>query len=95
MMAARGGDLASFDIVVPAKNTGIAPGPMLTEFKEAGIPTKIDQGTIWIAKETTPAKKGDTINEKLAAILGKLDIKPVEAGISLYSAVEEGRKYTE
>ena len=95
MMAARGGDLASFDIVVPAKNTGIAPGPMLTEFKEAGIPTKIDQGTIWIAKETTPAKKGDAINEKLAAILGKLDIKPVEAGISLYSAVEEGLKYTE
>ena len=95
MMAARGGDVASIDIVVPAKNTGIAPGPMLTEFKEAGIPTKIDQGTIWIAKETTPAKKGDAINEKLAAILGKLDIKPVEAGISLYSAVEEGLKYTE
>ena len=94
MMAARGGDLASFDIVVPAKNTGIAPGPMLTEFKEAGIPTKIDQGTIWIAKDTTPAKKGEAINEKLASLLGKLDIKPVEAGISLYSAVEEGLKYT-
>ena len=95
MMGARSGDIASIDIVVPEKNTGIAPGPMLTEFKEAGIPTKIDQGTIWIAKETTPAKKGDAINEKLAAILGKLDIKPVEAGISLYSAVEDGLKYTE
>jgi len=95
MMGARSGDIASIDIVVAEKNTGIAPGPMLTEFKEAGIPTKIDQGTIWIAKETTPAKKGDAINEKLAAILGKLDIKPVEAGISLYSAVEEGLKYTE
>jgi len=81
-------------ILVPAKNTGIAPGPMLTEFKEAGIPTKIDQGTIWIAKDTTPAKKGEAINEKLASLLGKLDIKPVEAGISLYSAVEEGLKYT-
>ena len=95
MMAARGGDVASVDIVVPAKNTGIAPGPMLTEFKEASIPTKIDQGTIWIAKDSTPVKKGETINEKLASILGKLDIKPVEAGISLYSAVEEGLKYTE
>ena len=68
MMGARSGDIASIDIVVPEKNTGIAPGPMLTEFKEAGIPTKIDQGTIWIAKETTPAKKGDAINEKLAEI---------------------------
>ena len=95
MMMARGGDIASIDVVVEEKNTGIAPGPMLTEFKDAGIPTKIDQGTIWIAKETTPAKKGDAINEKLAAILGKLDIKPVEAGISLYSAVEDGLKYTE
>jgi large subunit ribosomal protein L10 len=68
MMGARSGDIASIDIVVPAKNTGIAPGPMLTEFKDAKIPTKIDQGTIWIAKDTTPAKKGETINEKLASI---------------------------
>ena len=95
LMAARGGDLASFDIVVPAKNTGIAPGPMLTEFKEAGIPTKIDQGTIWIAKDTTPVLKGAAISDKLASILGKLDIKPVEAGISLYSALEEGIAYSE
>ena len=95
MMAARGGDIASIDVVVPAKNTGIAPGPMLTEFKEAGIPTKIDQGTIWIAKDTTPVKKGEAINEKLATLLGKLDIKPVEAGISLYAALEDGFKYTE
>ena len=95
MLAARGGDISSIDIVVPEKNTGIAPGPMLTEFKEAGIPTKIDQGTIWIAKETTPVKKGGVIDEKLAPLLGKLDIKPVEAGISLYSAVEEGLKYSQ
>ena len=95
MMAARGGDIASIDIVVPAKNTGIAPGPMLTEFKEAGIPTKIDQGTIWIAKDSTPVLKGEGINEKLASILGKLDIKPVEAGISLFVALEDGLKYAE
>ena len=95
MMNARGGDISSIDIVIPAKNTGIAPGPMLTEFKDAGIPTKIDQGTIWISKDTTPVLKGEVINEKLASILGKLDIKPIEAGISLFAAVEEGTKYTE
>jgi len=95
MMSARGGDIASMDILVPAKNTGIAPGPMLTEFKEAGIPTKIDQGTIWIAKDSTPVLKGGVINEKLASLLGKLDIKPVEAGISLHSALEDGLKYAE
>ena len=95
MMAARGGDVSSIDILVPEMNTGIAPGPMLTEFKEAGIPTKIDQGTIWISKDTTPAHKGDVINDKLASILGKLDIKPVEAGITLYAALEDGTVYSE
>ena len=94
MMPARAGDIASMDVVVPAKNTGIAPGPMLTEFKEAGIPTKIDQGTIWIMKDSTPVKKGEPINEKLAPLLGKLDIKPVEAGIALESALEEGLQYS-
>ncbi|HIE47076.1 MAG TPA: 50S ribosomal protein L10 [Nitrosopumilus sp.] len=95
MMNARGGDIASIDVVVPAKNTGIAPGPMLTEFKNAGIPTKIDQGTIWIAKDSTPVLKGEPISVQLAAILGKLDIKPVEAGIALYTALEDGIKYAE
>ena len=95
MLAARGGDISSIDIVVPEKNTGIAPGPMLTEFKEAKIPTKIDQGTIWISKKTTPVKKGGVINQKFAALLGKLDIKPVEAGIALYSAIEDGLKYSQ
>ena len=93
MMAARAGDTASIDVVVPAVNTGVAPGPMLTEFKEAGIPTKIDQGTIWITKETVPVRKGEVIGEKLAPLLGKLDIKPVEAGIALESALEEGLVY--
>lgn len=94
MLPARGGDTASIDVVISAKNTGIAPGPMLTEFKEAKIPTKIDQGTIWITKDTTAASKGDVISTKLAALLGKLDIKPVEAGIELAGALESGIVYT-
>ena len=94
MLPARAGDTASIDVVVPAKNTGIAPGPMLTVFKDAGIPTKIDQGTIWITKDTVPVKKGGTIGENLAPLLAKLDIKPVEAGILLDSALEDGVVYT-
>jgi len=95
MLAARAGDIASIDVVVRPKNTGVAPGPMLTDFKEAKIPTKIDQGTIWITKETIPVKKGEAISEKLAGLLGKLDIKPVEAGITLAAAIEEGVQYSE
>jgi len=95
LLTARGGDIASIDVVVPPKNTGIAPGPMLTEFKENKIPTKIDQGTIWILKETTPVKKGEPISTKLAALLGKLDIKPIEAKIILNSALSEGILFAE
>ena len=94
-LVARGGDTASIDVVVPPKNTGIAPGPMLTEFKDNKIPTKIDQGTIWILKETTPVKKGEVISTKLAALLGKLDIKPIEARIVLNSALSESILFSE
>ena len=95
LLTARGGDIASMDVIVPPKNTGIAPGPMLTEFKENKIPTKIDQGTIWILKETTPVKKGDVISAKLAALLGKLDVKPIEAGIVLNAALSESVLFSE
>ena len=94
MLPARAGDTASIDVVVPAKNTGIAPGPMLTVFKDAGIPTKIDQGTIWITRDTVPVKKGGIVDENLAPLLAKLDIKPVEAGILLDSALEDGVVYS-
>ena len=93
MLFARGGDTASMDVVIPPKNTGIAPGPMLTDFKENNIPTKIDQGTIWIMRETIPVKKGEPISEKLAGLLTKLDIKAIEAGIVLNSALEDGLVY--
>ncbi len=93
MMPARAGDIASIDVVIKAGNTGITPGPILTDFKEAGITTKIDQGTIWITKDSIPAKKGTVISEKLATLLSKLDVKPVEAGISLDVAIAENILY--
>jgi len=93
-LLARAGDKASMDVVIPAKNTGVAPGPILTDFKEAKVPTKIDQGTIWITKDTVAAKKGEPISPKLAILLGKLDIKAVEAGIALSNALEKGLLYS-
>lgn len=95
MMAARGGDKASIDVVIKAGNTGITPGPILTDFKEAGVATKIDQGTVWITKDSVAAKKGDTISPKLATLLSKLDVKAVEAGIILNSALEENLVYNQ
>jgi len=95
MLAARGGDKASIDVVIKAGNTGITPGPILTDFKEAGVATKIDQGTVWITKDSIAAKKGDVISTKLATLLSKLDVKAVEAGIILNSALEENLMYSQ
>ena len=95
MMAARGGDKASIDVVIKAGNTGITPGPILTDFKEAGVSTKIDQGTVWITKDSVAAKKGDIISTKFTTLLSKLDVKAVEAGIVLNSALEEKVVYNQ
>jgi len=94
-LPAKGGDIAPNDLVIPAGNTGINPGPVLSEFKESKVPTKIDQGTIWVTKDTVVAKTGDVISQKLASLLSKLDIKPIEAGIAVNYAVSEGLEFKE
>ena len=86
-LPAKAGDIVTNEILVPAGNTGLAPGPVLSEFKEANVPTKIDSGSIWIAKDTVVAKKGDAISPKLAGLLNRLNIKPVEAGLSISFAL--------
>lgn len=94
-LPAKGGDVASKEITVPAGNTGIAPGPVLSEFKVANIPTKIDQGTIWVSKDTVAAKPGNIISMPLASLLSKLNIKPIEAGIAVNFAIAEGLMFKE
>ncbi len=89
-LPAKGGDIATKDIVIPAGNTGISPGPVLSEFKEANVSTKIDQGTIWVGKDTVVVRSGSTISQKLASLMSKLNIKPIEAGISISLAIAEG-----
>ena len=89
-LPAKGGDIATKDIVIPAGNTGISPGPVLSEFKEANVSTKIDQGTIWVGKDTVVVRSGSIISQKLASLMSKLNIKPIEAGISISLAIAEG-----
>jgi large subunit ribosomal protein L10 len=89
-LPAKGGDIATKDIIIPAGNTGISPGPVLSEFKEANVSTKIDQGTIWVGKDTVVVRSGSIISQKLASLMSKLNIKPIEAGISISLAIAEG-----
>jgi len=88
-LAAKGGDVTRTEIMIASGDTGITPGPVLSEFKEASVPTKIDQGTIWVSKDTVVAKPGDVISTKLASLLSKLNIKPIEAGIVVNYALSD------
>jgi len=87
---ARPGDIAPDDIVVPSGNTGFAPGPILSLFGKLKIPTRIQEGSIWITKDTVVAKKGDVISAELAELLKKLDIKPILSGLEIKVAITDG-----
>lgn len=94
-LPAKGGDIAPREIVVPAGNTGLIPGPVLSEFKVGNVQTKIDGGTIWVNRDTVVAKPGDAISMQLASLLSKLNIKPIEAGIAVNFAIAEGLLFKE
>jgi large subunit ribosomal protein L10 len=94
-LPAKGGDIAPKDIIIPAGNTSIPPGPVLSEFKEAKVPTKIDQGSIAVTKDTVVAKSGQVISQKLASLLSKVNIKPIEAGVLVNYAISEGLQFRE
>lgn len=94
-LAAKGGDITKTEIMIPAGDTGITPGPVLSEFKEANVPTKIDQGTIWVSKDTVVARPDDVISTKLASLLSKMNIKPIEAGIVVNYALADKLIFTE
>lgn len=87
---AKSGDTAAFDVVVPAGNTGQPPGPIISQLNAVGLPTRIESGSVWINKDTLVVKKGEAINERLASMLSKLGIKPVETGLTLTVVFDEG-----
>ena len=87
---AKAGDVAAFDVIVPAGNTGQPPGPIISQLGAVGLKTRIESGSVWINKDTLVVKEGETISEPLAAVLSKLGIKPVEAGLILNAVYDDG-----
>jgi large subunit ribosomal protein L10 len=87
---AKSGDIAAFDVIVPAGNTGQAPGPIISQLNAVGLPTRIEAGSVWINKDTLVVRKGETISERLASVLSKLGIKPVESGLIIKVAFDHG-----
>lgn len=87
---ARAGDIAAYDVTVRAGNTGLPPGPIISQFSAVGIPTRIEAGSVWISRDTLVARKGEVITARLASVLSKLGTKPVEIGLTLKAAYDDG-----
>ncbi len=94
-MVAKAGDIAAQDITVPAGNVGLPPGPIISQLNSVGIPTRIESGSVWVSRNTIVAKEGEVISERLAAVLSKLGIRSVEAGLSIKAVYDDGLIMTE
>jgi large subunit ribosomal protein L10 len=91
---AKSGDKAAMDVIVPAGNTGQAPGPIISQLNGVGLPTRIESGSVWVSKDTLVVRRGEEINEQLAGVLSKLGIKAVELGISMRAVFDNGLMIT-
>ncbi|MFH0922668.1 MAG: 50S ribosomal protein L10 [Candidatus Micrarchaeota archaeon] len=91
--AAKPGAIAPNDIVIPAGETNLAPGPVLTELKMAKIDAKIQGPKVVIVRDALVAKKGEPISEPVAKILSKLGIEPFEIGLDIKAVWDNGILY--
>jgi large subunit ribosomal protein L10 len=91
---AKSGDLAAMDVVIPVSNTGQPPGPVISQLNAVGLPTRIENGSVWVSKDTLVVRRGEPINDRLASVLSKLGIKAVELGISMRAVYDNGLMIT-
>jgi len=92
-MAAKAGETAPEDIIVEKGPTSFKPGPIVGELQQAGIPAAIEAGKVKIRETKTIVKKGAVISAKIATVLIKLDIKPMDVGLALQVAFHDGSIY--
>lgn len=91
---AKAGAIAPADIVVPAGDTSFPPGPILGELQQAGIPAKIDKGSIVVQEDATVVQEGEPVPKNVADVLTKLEIYPMEVGMDLLAVCEGDTIYT-
>ena len=85
---ARGGEVAPKDIFVPAGTTSFKPGPIVGELQHAGFPAAIEKGKVVLKKDVTIVRAGGTISREVAGLLTRLEIFPLEVGLTLRAVVD-------
>ncbi|MDO8740658.1 MAG: 50S ribosomal protein L10 [Candidatus Woesearchaeota archaeon] len=88
--AAKPGQTAPADIVIEAGPTPFSPGPIISELTMAGLKTGVEGGKVAIKLEKVVVKKGQVIDAKMASLLSKFGKEPMEIGLDLVAAYENG-----
>jgi large subunit ribosomal protein L10 len=91
---AKSGQVLPTDAKVSAGPTNFAPGPIISELASFGIKTKVDQGKLAILEDTVVAKRDSVVDDKLASLLLRLGIEPMEIGLDLVAIYDNGTIFT-
>ncbi len=89
-VVAKAGQAAPNDIVIKAGPTSFAPGPIIGELGALGIKSAVEGGKITIKQDKILVKEGDEINSKVADMLAKMGIEPMQIGLNLIATYDNG-----
>lgn len=84
--AAKIGDVATSDIVVPEGETDLPPGPALSELKAGGLNVQIKAGKIAITRESVVARAGEKLTTPKVKALQTLGVMPFEIMANMITA---------
>ncbi|MFH1210316.1 MAG: 50S ribosomal protein L10 [archaeon] len=91
--SAKPGQVAPYNIKIPAGPTPFAPGPVISELASVGIKTTVQEGKLHIKDDVIVAKEGEKIKQKVAEIMMRLGIQPMEIGLNLVAVYDNGIIY--
>ncbi|WP_277552973.1 50S ribosomal protein L10 [Halobaculum limi] len=84
------GEVAPNDIVIPAGDTGVDPGPFVGELQQVGADARIQEGSIQVLSDSHVLDAGEVVSDELSNVLGELGIEPKEVGLDLRAVFADG-----
>ena len=90
---AKTGDIAPYDIMIPAGPTPLPAGPAIGELQKVGLTVGVEAGKVAVKKDSIIVKEGQPIRKEVADVLSKLAIEPMEIGLDLLAVWDNGTIY--
>ncbi len=90
---AKVGMISPIDIIIQECDTGLPPGPALSDLKKVGLKAQVKGPTIHIVEDAVVTKKGAIVTSDVVSTLSKLGIKPIELMLDVVCIKEAGLIY--